>query len=242
MRGIKSLGEYGFAKLRGDEEEQKRAIRDINTQRKYSSFGKEVSPVRSMHEAIGTGIELGSYAVGGGGAKTGLRTAGILSKVKEGARYGALGGGLMGGGEELQREDPEEITPGSMLRKAAEFTAYGGVFGGALGGAIGGVSKQLAKRKELQKVILKEIESIKKGQPATRIAEKEIGRGMKWTSKGRIEVEKLVKDKEAKEVIKQGIDKENVALMKVSSDIDKNKYLKMILPYQGLCEDWRHLW
>ncbi len=166
------MGEYGIAKLRGDEEEQKRALRDINTQRTYSAFGKEVKPVSGFKEAVGTGIELGPYVTGGGVVKTAIKAPGILRGVGEGAKFGFEGGALMGAGEEMQREGS---TLGSTLREATEFALTGGLFGGAGGGIIGGISKKIAKRKELQKLIKKEIDLIKKGTPEASVATKEIG-------------------------------------------------------------------
>lgn len=117
----------------------------------YGYFGN-VKPISSMKEAIATGAELGSYAIGGGGvsaaAKTGLK--GLLVRgLKEGIATGAASGGLFSFGQSMQEA---ESKPMDVAYSTLFGTALGGVAGGVLGTAIPLVTKGAKEALKFTKV------------------------------------------------------------------------------------------
>ena len=117
----------------------------------YGYFGN-VKPISSMKEAIATGAELGSYAIGGGGvataAKTGLK--GLLVRgLKEGLKTGAASGGLFSFGQSMQEA---ESKPMDVAYSTLFGTALGGVAGGILGTAIPLVTKGVKETLKFAKV------------------------------------------------------------------------------------------
>lgn len=94
----------------------------------YGYLGK-VSALKNPLDSIGAGLEIGSYAIGGGGAAKTLAT-GLKGKVLQGAyqglKTGAAGGGTVSFGQALQ---DSEAKPSDV--------AYRTLFGTALGAGAG---------------------------------------------------------------------------------------------------------
>jgi len=126
----------------GDTERANRINQQIEARKNeginYGYFGK-VKPVETVKDAIGTGAELASYFVGGGGLKTvaqqGFKGA-ILGATKAGAKFGAVGGAAQGFGSGLQEEE-------STFGNVAVDTLKGGVGGLAGGAVLGGIGGAL---------------------------------------------------------------------------------------------------
>lgn len=121
----------------------------------YGYFGN-VKPIQSVPEAIGVGAEVGSYAIGGGGGATAVKTGlkGLLKQgLKEGITTGATSGGLFSFGQSMQEA---ENKPMDVAYNTLFGTALGGVAGGVLGTAVPLVTKgaqevaKFAKVPELQ--------------------------------------------------------------------------------------------
>ena len=121
----------------------------------YGYFGN-VKPIQSMREAIGVGAEIGSYAIGGGGGATAVKTGlkGMIGRgLKEGLKTGAASGGLFSFGQSMQ---DAESKPMDVAYNTLFGTALGGVAGGVLGTAVPLVTKgaqeavKFAKVPELQ--------------------------------------------------------------------------------------------
>ena len=96
---------------------------------------------RDLTEAAGTGLEIGSYLVAGGGTagvvRGGITKQILKSAVKE-AVVGGTGGALMMGGAEMQKPDS---TVGSVLKETAIGAGVGTIGGGVIGGSVPVVSK-----------------------------------------------------------------------------------------------------
>lgn len=119
---------------------------------KVKPLGMTGSALGDIKEAIGTGAELGSYLVGGGGAKTAV-TAGLKGKIGkgllEGLVTGAGGGGLLSFGDSMQKA---ENSASDIAYDTLFGTAIGGAIGAPLGGATPVVSKVVSKVKEFLNV------------------------------------------------------------------------------------------
>lgn len=106
----------------------------------YGYFGN-VKPMGSLKEAFGTGAEIGSYAIGGGGAGTALKTGlkGLIGRgVKEGIATGVSSGALMGFGDSMQQAESKPMD-------VAYNTLFGAGVGGLAGGVLGGVTPLVSK-------------------------------------------------------------------------------------------------
>lgn len=100
----------------------------------YTPEGKEKTGAEYFKDVAGTGLELGSYFMGGGAAKEVVKGAAkksIFQLAKEGTKEGAKFGAVAGTGIKLQEE-------GSTLGQVAGAGALGALGGAAIGGAIGG--------------------------------------------------------------------------------------------------------
>lgn len=110
-------------------------------------IGQEGSFGKRLKETAGAGLELGSYAVGGGEAKAGLEAAkagglftkGLLKTLGKGALEGAGIGALGGAGQALG----ENKDIGSTVKS----TLGGALVGGVTGGVLGTVGGLIAKAK-----------------------------------------------------------------------------------------------
>lgn len=117
----------GVSEGRGLVESASAASDVVGGERDFGYFGKNKS-IQSPQDLVGTGAELGSYLIGGGGAKAGFEgikgSARFIPALLRSVGAGATSGALSLGGAELQSE---EATPTSV----AGMTALG-----AGGGAI----------------------------------------------------------------------------------------------------------
>lgn len=117
----------------------------------YGYFGN-VKPISSIGEAVGTGAEIGSYAIGGGGGVTAVKTGlkGLIGKgLKEGLKTGAASGGLFSFGQSMQEA---ENKPMDVAYNTLFGTALGGVAGGVLGAAVPLVTKGAQEAVKFTKV------------------------------------------------------------------------------------------
>lgn len=120
-------------------------------------------PLQSPIDAAATGLELGSYAIGGGGAKNvvgsavkqGLKSSVIKSGIS-GLKYGASGGALMSFGQGLQEPNKDNLITDTLLG-----TAIGGATGLTFGLAtpivakIGGTVKRFTNLNEINNELVK---------------------------------------------------------------------------------------
>ena len=199
-----------------------------------------VEPVKTglsgVKQAAGEGLEAASYLVGGGGAKTvgqGVAKTTFGSIVKRGAIEGAKAGGLYGAGEALQ----EDEGVGGTLLGAAKGAAVGGAAGGTLAAglygvskAIGGVEKVAGKVREgfAERAARKAAENadnityLQGNVPEASIAGKTLAKGAPGAAP------KVVPDRAAKELIRQGVPEADVALIKTAPSASKAKMVKML--------------
>jgi hypothetical protein len=136
-----------FNSIITSDEVKKKKLADEAYRRAYGTsdagyFGQvEAADYNDKLGAVGKGIEVGSYLVGGGsianagkqGVKQGLQT-GLLQGVKSGAGQGLLGGFALG----LQDENR---SVGSVAGSTLLGGAGGAVTGGILAGSANGISK-----------------------------------------------------------------------------------------------------
>jgi hypothetical protein len=118
----------------------------------YDANGKPLSFGGATEQAVGAGLQLAPYALGGGevadvAGNAASRTIGGL--IKTGAQVGATGGGLTGVGNALQQGAEQHqdaaTTAGNALIQGGEGVIGGGITGGVLGGAGGLIGKGLGK-------------------------------------------------------------------------------------------------
>lgn len=139
-------------------------------------------------------------------AFTGGKVAtGTLAGAKQAAKIGAVEGAIQGAGIGAEQDLSASGIIGSGIA--------GGVTGGALGGVVGGLTGKYKAHQELK--ALKE--NLIKTNPDSTVAQ--------YTLNGR---NKLIKDKVAQEVIKQGVDEGTVATIKGSSVTDKQAMNKAL--------------
>lgn len=198
---------------------------------------------RETLKTIGTGAEIASIIVGGGEANAAVRGAGNFAakglgkRIVQGAVEGAATGATGGFGAGVQEDD---ATVGSVIASTLGGAALGGVAGGAIPAASGAakrfasnvrdgtesaaeaISKGFDRAKEFvpgsPKIADDEAASlIVNGTPDARVATKAIGEGGK-----------VVTDKVAHEVVRQGIPEADVALIRSGSASDKAKMLEML--------------
>lgn len=103
---------------------------DVITKPTDAGYFGQVEPAKyTTAEAIGKGLELGSYAIGGGGAKK-VGSAVVKQGLKQAAIQGTKAGlevGLVSGlGRGLQEDNP---TVGTVAKDTLTDTAIGGLFG-----------------------------------------------------------------------------------------------------------------
>lgn len=144
VAGAGALAAYGVGKLTGS-----KTLQDVGYQGMQNAADKspvdlgylgKVEPLQNAKQAIGSGLEAGSYFVGGGEAKGALEAtrAGKIAKAAiTGAKSGAAVGGLGGVASGLENDKSALGTIESGIAGAAE----GGLIGGATGGALSTVSR-----------------------------------------------------------------------------------------------------
>lgn len=169
---------------------------------------------------VGRGAELISYGLGGAAVKAGAQGVAkqsALQLAKRGAIEGAKVGGLAGAGQQVA--ETGELGAGT-LKAGLTGAAVGGAIGGAVPLAVKGAKKVVQKgqgimaEKTAQKA--QEAALLRSKTPDASIATKTLQKG------------KVITDKTAKEVVRQGVPEADVALIKTSSSTDKSKMLKAL--------------
>lgn len=141
------LAGAGVRYLAGDKEGAKQSVnsisKDLNTPVDLGYLGKvrpmgvddngnELSTGDAIKESIGTGAEIGSYFLGGGAVKEGVKDfakASIGQTVKQGIKGGVISGGIGSAGAEATNKD-------STATSIAGQGLMGSILVGATGGAV----------------------------------------------------------------------------------------------------------
>ena len=185
-------------------------IDDEGKAKDFSGLAKDV---------VGTGAEIASTFVGGGGAvaagkQVAKKTLGTA--IKTGAKEGAKSGFAFGTGQALQEDKGFIESVGEGVKAAA----IGAPFGAAIPVAFSGASRLANKAKRtVTEPIAKRAEQtalLKNKTPDARVATKKLQKG------------KLVNDPKARAAVKQNIPEADVALIKNSTRKDKTKMAKML--------------
>lgn len=207
----------------------------MEKKRNYGFLG-EVEPLKvsgeqgqitgsDLVDAGGTALELASWFTGAGAAKSAVKT-GVKQGIKQGVKQGVVGGLATGAtsgiGIGMQEED---ATVGSVLKSGSIGAGTGGALGGALGGLSSGITGVISKAKlfkinQALKKTLKEDATktfLKSGKPNATVATKALD-----------ESGNIVKDVNASELVRQGLEKADVAMIKNASPNDKAKMLEML--------------
>ncbi len=161
--GAFNLGQAAINKITGDEAGYQRNVQEAaqisspTRQADYGYLGK-VSPISKPKEAVGAGLELGSWLVPAGKVATVGKQViekGVLQTVKEVAKptlkqaftkalpYGGAMGALSGAGMEMQRP---ESTATDILKSAGSGSVFGAATLGAFAGAGNVISKTIASK------------------------------------------------------------------------------------------------
>jgi hypothetical protein len=147
--GAKAIGQYAMGDKAGALQSTIKAGQPVNLDAGYLGKGK---PIESAKEAVGAGLEMGSYAVGGGGAGKliGQTVKGALKQgIKTGFQSGLVGGATGGAGVALQKEN-------STVNDVLAGIGFGGAGGAILGTTLGTISPLISKT--LQGKTVKEVQ------------------------------------------------------------------------------------
>ena len=167
-----NLGQALAAKARGNEKEYQKQLGEATKKievdlggylGKFGPMGAGEKLSTQLKQGFGTGAEIGSWFIFGGGAKNlvkGLGKAGLSNKAKqvlskeivklgakEGAKVGASAGGIGAAGATLAEK---ESTAGDVLKAGAIGTVAGGVLGAGIGALGGKISAKFAKPKPIK--------------------------------------------------------------------------------------------
>lgn len=142
------------------------------------------------------------------GKGTGL-VSGAVRGAGSGATLGAVEGGIQGAGVGLEQNKDAM----GVLQSSGTGAGIGAVTGGVLGAVTGGVSGKLASNKAAKE----ETKRLLANSPDARTAKYALN-----------ESGDIVKDKVAREAIKQGVDEGVVATTKKSTPVDRQKMNKML--------------
>ena len=168
---VAGLGKAGFQAATGHRDDAVKTINDINENANkpvdlgylgkvramgFDDNGEKLDTIDQIKQAAGTGAEIGSYFVGGGAVKEGIKDfakAGIGQVVKQGLKEGAMIGGTGAAGSEAAKK---ESTLGSIAEQ--------GLIGTVLGGTTGAATPFLAKTAQgaysgVKNIVNPEIES-----------------------------------------------------------------------------------
>ena len=170
-------------------------------------------------EIAGSALRLGTFAAGGTLGKFATKAfalgkattfaGGALRGAGAGAATGGVFGGATGAGVALE----EGKGTGDVLKSAGLGAGLGVATGGALGALTGGVSGVVQSRRTIRE----EAERLLRTKPDVTVVKE------KLSAQGQV-----VKDKVAREAIKQGVDEGVVATVKNSSRADKLKMNQMV--------------
>lgn len=177
------------------------------------------SGAEGYKQAVGEGLEAGSYLVGGGGAGVaGKQVLGgsLRTAVKTGTKEAAKSGFAFGTGQALQEDKGVVESVGEGLKSAAIAAPIGAALPVAFAGA-GKLASKVKKTVTAPSVRKAEQTALLRSKaPDARVATKQLQRG------------KLVDDPKASAAVKQNIPGADVALIKNSTRIDKSKMAKML--------------
>ncbi len=146
VRSVLSLGKLGIDKISGGELTDEEAQNFINTAKKIEKGFNvpglgQIKPPKTAKEAVGIGLEIGSFVAGGGTIAQATKLFGkkaVLQAIKTGAIQGTVEGVAGGAGIELQEED-------ATLGSVATGAITGGVVGAGAGSLAPGLSKVVGK-------------------------------------------------------------------------------------------------
>ncbi len=252
--GIKNLAEAAGSKIIGDEAGYQRNVQEAaqitsNDPLDYGYLGK-VKAVKKPLEAVGVGLEIGSYLIPGGAVKKGVTQTfkqGVIQGVKTGSKVGLAGGSMMGAGQGLQEEN---ATVGSVAGKTVTGGVAGAVGGAVVGGVLGGVSQRINRKAEIEKMLNEDISGynqVKSFDTFVKDPNDVInqGKGLQSTylnAKRAVEPKqlpveavgyttnssrKLIKDIPAQKAISVGIDPTDVNFIKQATPEEKNIFKQM---------------
>lgn len=132
VQGAIGLGEGAIQAMQGDKQGARQTIneayRQVNQPINAGYFGSQL-PAQNLRQGIGTGLQLGAYAVPVGGA-----AAGAATQIAKGALTGATAGLLGSAGSSLANSNPQEKSIQSLTN--AEFSGIKGAGVGAVLGAV----------------------------------------------------------------------------------------------------------
>lgn len=163
---------------------------------------------------VGRGAETVAFGLGGGVVKNAAGAVikqGAKQTLKKGMIEGAKAGGIGGAGAALE-EGGSDTTLGDVAGSAA----IGAGFGAAVPVAFAGASKVVNKVRGGFAARAENRALLEAGVPDARVATKTLEQG------------KVVTDDVAKEAVRQGVPEADVALIKMSSEVDKSKMTKML--------------
>ena len=170
----------------------------------------------SNRQVVGQGLGVATDIIGAGtigkaGAATVLQPTSIIKGALKGAGVGAATGGGFGAAQGLARGLQDDRQGADLASEVISGGLIGGVAGGVLGGVTGGISGGLRGRALRKEQILKQLTD----DPDT-IARFQLD-----------DTGKLVKNKEAQAVIKQGIPEKQVAVVTGAGKKDKTAFQEM---------------
>ena len=177
-----------------------------------------------LGQAGGVGLDiLGSGAIGGAATRIVTKPATILGGALRGAGQGALVGGSFGAGQGLARGAQEDQEGAELLTSAISGGLVGGVTGGVLGGVTGGISGELRGRALRKEQLLDELTN--NPDLVARYNLSDTG--------------KILDNKAAKEVLRQGVPEKYVAVVKNANPQDKEKFREMFVLAEKASKDAR---
>jgi hypothetical protein len=183
---------------------------DPNAPVGMGKFLGDVSPIGSVKEAVGTGLEASSFipvtrgvSMVGKATWGGLAREGLKAGAKEGASAGVLG--------EIGRSQQEDATVGQTALRATVGGVAGGALGGLAGGTLAGVGSlirgRITRRAELNEILK---------DPTSPITQRLNERT------GRLPINEIAaKDAGIKEATRQGLDPAKALIAKYSTTDDK---------------------
>jgi hypothetical protein len=206
-----NLGAAGISGVFGTKDQTRKLLADaaasIGKRRNFGVLGK-IAPVgysqetgkmsslgQSAKDIVGTGLELGSYFVGGGGAKNvaKLGFGGLVKKgAFEGLKTGATAGAAQMGGKEMQSPTS---TAGSILGKTLLGGTGGALFGTAIGAAVPAAGAAISPLLKFGSRATAEAPAIAKAAPEV------VARGAEWLRRGAQKIERGVQEKAATAVL-----------------------------------------
>ena len=214
VKGITGAIGAGINALTGNKEAAKiglqEAAKPVNINAGYFGTGEAIggkgeSTADVVKKSVGTGLELGSWMVGGSGAKSAI-TQSLKQKVGQGAlqglKTGAAAGSLTGTGVEMQKDDS---TTGDIIGAGLG----GGLIGGSVGAVAGGATPIIAKgarsifpKSQARQLAIKMEkldqtidEGVSKGIKPTVIGKKTLANNDKFYSNARIAVKTIAENR-----------------------------------------------